>query len=100
MKFKTYIKLIEKKISINNKMNLKNDLIIMVALMFLIQANGCFSFKSNSDEKLKEIKKSNFLKNFLQKNRNRYLIGLGKRERERDDYTDEFFIHNTLSDFM
>ncbi len=77
-------------------MNFKQILLVMAILILLIQSNECFSFKSDNNGNM-EMKRSKLNKlNSLHKGRK--LIGIGKRTR--DDYVNDFFGENTLSEMI
>jgi len=77
-------------------MNFKQILLVMAILILLIQSNECLSFKSDNNGNM-EMRRSKLNKlNSLRKGRK--LIGIGKRTR--DDYVNDFFLQNTLSDLI
>jgi len=77
-------------------MNFKQILLAVAILILLIQSNECLSFKSDNNGNM-EMRRSKLNKlNSLRKGRK--LIGIGKRTR--DDYVNDFFLQNTLSDLI
>ena len=77
-------------------MNFKQILLVMAILILLIQSNECLSFKSDNNGNMEMIRSKLYKLNSLRKGRK--LIGIGKRTR--DDYVNDFFLQNTLSDVI
>jgi hypothetical protein len=77
-------------------MNFKQILLVMAILILLIQSNECLSFKSDNNGNMEMIRSKLYKLNSLRKGRK--LIGIGKRTR--DDYVNDFFLQNTLSDLI